>query len=107
MDVSNESTNEQVNHKNNNYDDVIKFGIEGYVTRNNTDDIIQALANALNATIDLHSINNEKALMYIDHIKQWLQIPSNGTVAMKENKYKILAKYLEIPISSKKWEKIN
>jgi hypothetical protein len=66
------------------------------------DDIIQSVANVLGLSIDLQTIDNNRAFLYIDTIKKWLQISTNGTIATEGKRYKIMAKFLEIAIPKKK-----
>jgi hypothetical protein len=102
MDTSVESKQENDINADIVQDLVTKILQANLVTPTSTDDIVHALANITNTTIVLETIDNQKALKYIDYIKQWFQNETNGKNATAKNKYKIIAKYLEIPVKNKK-----
>jgi hypothetical protein len=108
MNISAKSTNDPPPSNDDINDTPTPFAQDGYVDINSSDDIIQSLANVLGVTIELSLIINDKALKYIDTIKQWLQILANSKMAKEGHKYKIVARYIEIPLQQKKkWEKKN
>jgi hypothetical protein len=98
MDISREDI---INHTHTQNWDNLLLNIQNVEPRYINDDLIQAMANIQSREIEVTTIDNTKACQYIDSIKTWLRVPTNESLAIEGNRYKIMAKFLEIPIKKK------
>jgi hypothetical protein len=70
-----------------------------------TDAVLQALCNSLGMSIKRESFHVDMAQKYIEQQKIWFTNQNEAIKAMAGNKYKIMAKCLQIPVRHKKLNK--